>query len=171
VNVNRERKEAMVQEISDSFSAYESFYLLDFVRMSVSRAVELRREMRKNDYLFKVIKNRIALRALKDNFPEELQQHFRGPTAIAFAADPVGLARLIKEFSTQHKILTVKAGMVEGRYLPMEEFDMIATLTSREDLLAKLGYLMAFPLTTFLKTLQAPCQSLGSMLSQLKSKK
>jgi len=172
LSVNRERKEAMVQEISDNFAACESFYLLDFMRMPVSQAVELRREMRKNDYLFKVIKNRLALRALKNDFPEELQNHFRGPTAIAFSAtDPVGLARLIKNFSAQHKILTVKAGLVEGRYLPKEEFDMIATLSSREDLVAKLGYLMAYPLTKLLRTLQAPYQSLGSMLSQLKSKK
>jgi len=172
VSVNRERKEVMVQEISDNFAAYGSFYLIDFMRMPVSKAVELRREMRKNDYLFKVIKNRLALRALKDDSPEDLQKHFQGPTAIAFSAeDPIGLARLIKNFSTQHKILTVKAGLVEGRYLPTEEFDMIATLSSREDLLAKIGFLMAYPLTKLLRTLQAPYQSLGSVLSQLKSKK
>ena len=76
MNVNRERKEEMVQEINDSFAAFESFYLLDFMRMPVSQAVELRREMRKNDYTFKVVKNRLALRALKDDFPEELQKHF-----------------------------------------------------------------------------------------------
>lgn len=172
MNVNRERKEVMVQEISDNFAAYESFYLLDFMKMPVSQAVELRREMRKNDYIFKVVKNRLALRALKADFPEELQKHFQGPTAIAFSAeDPLGLARLIKDFSSQYKTLTVKAGIVEGRYLPMEEFDTIATLSSREDLLAKIGYLMAYPLTKLLRTLQAPYQSLGSMLSQLKSKK
>jgi large subunit ribosomal protein L10 len=172
LSVNRERKEVMVQEISDDFAAYESFYLLDFMRMPVSKAVALRREMRKNDYLFKVIKNRLALRALKDDFPPELRKHFQGPTAIAFsAADPVGLARLIKDFSAQYKVLTVKAGIVEGRYLPQEDFDTIATLSSREELLAKLGYLIANPLIKLLRTLQAPYQSLGSMLSQLKSKK
>ena len=172
MSVNRERKEEMVQEISENFAAYESFYLLDFMRMPVSQAVELRSEMRKNDYMFKVIKNRLALRALKDDFPEELQHHFQGPTAIAFSAtDPVGLARLIKDFSAQHKTLTVKAGLVEGRYLPTEEFDMIATLSSREELVAKIGYLMAYPLMKLLRTLQAPYQSLGSVLSQLKSKK
>jgi len=172
VSEYRERKEVMVQEISDNFAAYESFYLLDFIRMSVSQATELRREMRKNDYLFKVVKNRLALRALQDGLPEELQKHFQGPTAIAYSAeDPLGLARLIKSFSAQHKILKVKAGIVEGRYLPKEEFDMIATLSSREDLVAKIGFLMAYPLTKLLRTLQAPYQSFGSMLSQLKSKK
>jgi large subunit ribosomal protein L10 len=172
VSVNRERKEQMVQEICDDFANYESFYLLDFMRMPVSQAVKLRREMRKNDYLFKVVKNRLALRALKDDFPEDLQKHFQGPTAIAYSAtDPVGLARLIKGFSAQHKTLNVKAGLVEGRYLPTEDFDMIATLSSREDLVAKIGYLMAYPLMNLLRTLQAPYQSLGSVLSQLKSKK
>jgi len=172
VSEYRERKEVMVQEISDDFGAYESFYLLDFIRMSVSQATELRREMRKNDYLFKVVKNRLALRALQDGFPEELQKHFQGPTAIAYSAeDPLGLARLIKSFSLQHKTLKVKAGIVEGRYLPKEEFEMIATLSSRKDLVAKIGFLMAYPLTKLLRTLQAPYQSFGSMLSQLKSKK
>jgi large subunit ribosomal protein L10 len=172
VSVVREKKELFVKELNKDFDNYESFYLVDFVNMPVSKAVELRRELRKNSYVFKVVKNRLALRALKENFPEELKEQFNGPTALAFAPkDPVGLARLIKDFSTRHKLLKVKAGVVEGRYLPGEEFHTIANLSSREDLLAKFGFLMAYPLTQLLKAWQAPFSSMGSMLSQLKSKK
>ncbi len=172
MSVIRQKKEDLVKELSDDFNSYESFYLLDFVNMSVSKSIELRRELRKNSYVFKVVKNRLALRALKEDFPEELKDQFTGPTALAFAPqDPVGLARLIKDFSNKHKLLQVKAGFVEGKYLPGEDFFIVADLSSREDLLAKLGFLMAYPLTQLLKTWQAPFSSLGSMLSQLKSKK
>ena len=165
-------KEKLVEEISGKFNENHSFYLVDFMHMPVYQAVELRREMKKNDYQFKVVKNRLALRALKEDYPDDLKNRFRGPTAIAFSADdPVGLARLIKDFSARHKVLTVKAGMVEGRYLPEEEFNTIANLSSREDLMAKVAYLMAYPLTKLLRTWQAPFHNLGSMLSQLKSKK
>ncbi len=168
----REKKEQFVEELSKDFDDYESFYLVDFMNMSVSKAIELRRELRNNSYVFKVVKNRLALRALKEDFPEELKEQFTGPTALAFAPeDPVGLARLIRDFSLKHKLLKVKAGIVEGRYLPGEEFHTVANLSSREDLLAKFGFLMAYPLTQLLKTWQAPFSSMGSMLSQLKSKK
>jgi large subunit ribosomal protein L10 len=172
VNINREKKEEFVKKLRADFNSYKSFYLIDFMNMPVSRAIELRRELRKNSYVFKVVKNRLALRALTENFPEDLKMQFNGPTALAFAPEnPVGLARLIRDFSAKHKLLKVKAGIVEGRYLPEEDFHMVANLSSREDLLAKLGFLMAYPLTQLLKTWQAPFSSLGSMLSQLKSKK
>jgi large subunit ribosomal protein L10 len=168
----REKKELFIEELHKDFDTYESFYLVDFMNMPVSKAMELRRELRNNSYIFKVVKNRLALRALREDFPDELKEQFTGPTALAFAPeDPVGLARLIREFSVKHKLLKVKAGIVEGRYLPGEEFHTVANLTSREDLLAKLGFLMSYPLTQLLKTWQAPFSSLGSMLSQLKSKK
>ncbi len=172
MSVIRKKKEEFIEEISRDFSNYDSFYLVDFINMPVSKATELRREMRKNSYVFKVVKNRLALRALRENFPEELKEQFTGPTALAFAPeDPLGLARLIRDFSFKNKLLNVKAGVVEGRYLPGEEFHTVANLSSREDLLAKLGFLMSYPLTQLLKTWQAPLRSMGSMLSQLKSKK
>jgi large subunit ribosomal protein L10 len=172
VNVNRAKKEQTVKEMNEDFKKFDSFFLLDFNKMSVAQSVLLRRQLRENQYSFRVIKNRLALLALKEDHPEDLKQHFRGATAIAFASEnPIGLARALKEFAAEYKILSVKGGLVEGQYLEKEKFSEIANLTSRNDLLAKLGYLMASPLTKLLRTWQAPVTSLGSMLSQLKSKK
>jgi len=67
--------------------------------------------------------------------------------------------------------LSVKCGLIEGQFLEEDRFADIAKLTSKDDLLAKLGYLMAYPLTTFLRTWQAPLNSVASMLDQIKSKK
>jgi large subunit ribosomal protein L1 len=170
--VKREDKEKQVKELSDSFEKHDSFYLVDFIKMSVAQAVELRRIFRDNSYSFRVVKNRLALRALKEDFPEDLKTFFQGSTAIAFASqNPVGLARLIKDFSDRNKVLSVKAGMLEGQFLSSERFTEVAVLSSREDLIAKVGNLMALPLIKLLWTWQAPLNSLGRLLSQLKTKK
>lgn len=172
MSVNRENKELEVKSLSDQFEQNPSYYLLDFKGLPVSRAIELRKKLRDNSYSIKVVKNRLALRALKKDIPEELRENFVGPTALAFAPEnPIGLARLIKEFSSQHKVLTVKAGLLEGQFLPGEKFEEIAKLTSRNDLIAKLGYLMAYPLTQMLKSLRAPLGSMSVLLDQLKTKK
>ena len=170
--MNREDKEKQVKELSDSFEKYDSFYLVDFIKMSVAQAVELRRIFRDNSYSIRVVKNRLALRALKEDFPEDLKTCFQGPTAIAFASqNPVGLARLIKNFSDRNKVLSVKAGMLEGQFISSERFTEVAALSSREDLIAKIGNLMALPLNKLLWTWQTPLNSLGRLLSQLKTKK
>ena len=172
MSVIRETKELQVKDLVEQFKKNSSYYLLDFKGLPVSRAVELRKKLRENSFSMKVVKNRLALRALKKEVPDSLKENFVGPTALVFAQEnPIGLARLIKEFSSQYKVMSVKAGIVEGRFLPGEQFEEIAKLTSRDDLLAKVGYLMAYPLTQMLKTLRAPLGSMGVLLDQLKLKK
>ncbi len=172
MSINRENKVQQVQELAKVFEQNSTLYLIDYEKISVNKSMELRSQLRENDCSLKVIKNRLALRALMDELPIELKQYFRGPTAIAFTdKNTIILARLLKDFIVQNKILKVKAGLVEGEFLSEGQFPEIANLTSRDDLLAKLGYMLVYPLTQLLKTWQAPFNSFGSMLSQLKSKK
>jgi large subunit ribosomal protein L10 len=101
-----------------------------------------------------------------------LRAYFEKPTAIAFAAaEPIKLARLLRDFSVQNKIMAFKGGVMEGQIFPPERFDEVCRLTSRQDLLGKIGYLMAHPLTQLLRTWQAPLSQLGRALSQFKEKK
>ncbi len=172
MSVNREKKEKLVKELNESIFAHDSYYLLDFINMPVAQTMELRKQLHENSYSIKVVKNRLALRALKEDLPEDLKLHFRGPTAIAFASEnPLRLARLLRDFSKQNKVLKFKAGLLEGQFLPEDKFEQVANLTSRDELLAKLGFLMASPLIKMLRTMRAPVESVGRLLSQLKSKK
>jgi large subunit ribosomal protein L10 len=172
MNINREKKEGSIKEIHESFKGHDTFYLLDFINMPVSQSAELRRQLRDHAFTIKVVKNRLALRALTEDMPENLKQYFRGPTAIAFASEnPLQLARLLRDFSQQNKVLRFKAGLLEGQFLHEERFSEVANLTSREELLAKMVYLMINPLIRTLRTWQAPIESLGRLLSQLKLKK
>ena len=170
--MKREAKENLVRELEENFDRQKTVYLLDYTKMTVSQAVELRKLLRKNSYSFKVVKNRLALRALKDDIPLKLKNYFQKPTAIAFASEePVKLARLLKDFSSQNKVLTFKGGLLEGQMVPPERFEEVCRLAPREELLGKIGYLMAYPLTQLLRTWQAPLTNMGRLLSQLKDKK
>lgn len=170
--MKREAKEKLVRELEANFASPNSFYLVDYTGLTVGQAVELRKILRKNEFSLKVVKNRLALRALREDFPAELRGYFEKPTAIAFAAqDPIRLARLLRDFAHQNKVLTFKGGMIEGQLLPPERFEEICSLASREELLGKIGAMIAHPLIKLLRTWQAPLATFGRLLSQLKEKK
>ena len=170
--MKRDGKDKTIRDLEAAFAAHATYYLVDFKQMPVGQTVELRRLLRKNSYPYKVVKNRLALRALGERCPAVLKPHFRKPTGIAWAdANPLGLAKLLREFSAGGKVLAIKAGVLEGQYLSAERFDEIVKLGSREALLGKFSYLLAYPLTQFLRTLQAPLGSLGRLMGQLKDTK
>ncbi|MGB8951760.1 MAG: 50S ribosomal protein L10 [Candidatus Aminicenantales bacterium] len=167
-----DKKVKTIQEVAEIFQAHQTLYLCDYTHMTVAQAVDLRKTLRRNSSAFKVVKNRLALRALREDFPADLRPHFQGATAIAYTSeDPLALARVLKDFSTQNKVLTVKGGLIEGQLFPAERFEEITRMRSRSELLGKIGYLMTFPLTRWLRNMQAPLGHLGSLLSQFKNKK
>jgi len=170
--VKKEEKQPIVQTLERLFETNSTYYLIDFKRMKVAQAVELRKILRKNGFTYKVIKNRLALRALGEKCPETLRPFFQKPTAIAFAGqDPVLLAKTLKDFSNQGKILAVKGGQVEGHLMPAERFDEVTKLGSRKEQLGKIGYLIANPLHRLMRTLQAPLGNVGILLGELNKKK
>jgi large subunit ribosomal protein L10 len=170
--MKRDQKATIIQSLTDAFAANGTYYLVDFKKMKVSQTVELRKLLRKSAYGYRVVKNRLALRALGERCPADLKPLFRKPTGLAFAEkDPIGLAKLLKDYSAGGKVLAVKAGVIEGRYFPGERFDEICKLASRDALLGKIAYLLAYEPVRFLRTLRAPLQNLGLALGQLKQRK
>jgi large subunit ribosomal protein L10 len=170
--VKKEAKQPIIQNLERLFETNNTYYLVDFKKMKVSQSVELRKILRKNAFPYKVIKNRLALRALGEKCPETLRPFFQKPTAIAFAGkDPIHLAKILKDFSNQGKILAVKGGQVEGQYLAPGRFDEVCRLSSREDLVGKIAFMMASPLHRLMRTLQAPLGNVGILLGELKKTK
>jgi large subunit ribosomal protein L10 len=170
--VKKEVKTAIIKDITASLAENPSFFLIDFKKMKVGQSVELRKLLRRNNYRYKVVKNRLALKALADRLPAEVKASFQGPTAIAMAAqDPVGLAKVIKEYGSQSKALAVKAGVIEGVFFPAERFEEICRLASREEMLGRIAFLMSYQLGRFLRTLQSPLANFGLLLGQLRDKK
>jgi large subunit ribosomal protein L10 len=170
--VKKEAKQPIVKDLERLFTSNGTYYLVDFKRMKVSQSVDLRKILRKNAFTYKVIKNRLALRALGDTCPEALRPFFQKPTAIAFTdKDPIALAKILKDFSNQGKILVVKGGQVEGQLMLAARFDEVCRLSSRNELVGKLAFMMAAPLHRLMRTLQAPLGHVGILLGELKKTK
>ena len=170
--MKKETKEKIVKELEGTFESHNTYFLVDFKRMRVSQSVALRKLLRKDSHSFRVVKNRLVLKAMKDRCPDELRSSFEKATAMAYTeSNPIGLAKILREFSDRGKVLSIKGGVLEGLYMTPEQFDEISRLNSREDLLGKIGFLMALPLSQFLSALRAPSSRLAGMIDQLKAKK
>ncbi|MDY0230904.1 MAG: 50S ribosomal protein L10 [Candidatus Saccharicenans sp.] len=169
--MKKEAKFKIVKELEEALEKNHTWYLVDYKKMPVWKMVELRKLLKKNGYKLRVVKNRLALRAIGQRFPE-LKPYFQSRTALAFTDnDPIALARLLKDFSNQGEVLEIKAGVVEGHYLAPEMFADIVRLNSKKDLIARIGYLISYPLNQFLRTLQTPMVNMGRLLTGLKDKK
>ena len=165
-------KTPIVEALGRLFETHDTYYLVDFKQMKVAQAVELRKLMRKNGFTYRVIKNRLALRALGETCPEPLRPLFQKATAVAFTdKDPIELARILKDFSNHGKVLEVKGGRIEGQLMAAERFDEVTRLGSRKELLNKVAFLMADPLHRLMRTFRAPLANVVTLLGELNKTK
>ncbi|MDA2934090.1 50S ribosomal protein L10, partial [Acidobacteria bacterium AH-259-D05] len=170
--MNRTEKQDVVKELNQTFKGHQSILLINFTGVNVADATDLRRKISKVESGYRVVKNRLALRAIEDTSLESLKEHFQGPTAIAYTGnDPVALAKVLKKFIGTHPDMSFKAGVVEGRAVSASDVESLAEMPSRLELLSKLLYLLNSPLTRLASALQSPIRDLASVLKQLAEKK
>ena len=146
--------------------------LLDYQGITVPQVTELRKRVRQSGGEYVVVKNTIALRAIDSQALDQLKEHFVGPTAVAFSlTDPVGVAKALTDYAKDVPAIKLKAGLVEGRAIAADQIKEIASLPSREGLIAKLLFLMQSPVTRFVRVLAAVPQSFVVVLDQVRKKK
>lgn len=146
-----ETKQQVVTEIADKLRASKSTIVVDYRGLTVSEATELRKQLREAGVEFKVYKNSLTRRAAESAEMAELNEFLTGPNAIAFSnEDVVAPAKVLNDFAKDHEVLEIKAGVIEGKLVTLDEVKAIATLPSREGLLSML-----------LSVLQAPIRNLA----------
>lgn len=128
------KKQEIVDEIKSKTSAAASFVIFENHGLTVAETNELRRKLRENDSEFKIYKNTLVTRALKD-LNIDLGIELEGPKAIAFSSDAIAPIKILSEFAKNHEALEVKIGMVDGAVTGIEELNKLATIPSREGLL------------------------------------
>ncbi len=146
-------------------------FLLDYKGISVPQVTELRNQVRDKGGQYLVVKNRLMLRAIAGSALEGLEGQFDGPTAVVFGDDPVGLARLLSDFARDAPVLEFKGGLVEGQQVAPEEIREIATLPSRDELIAKLLFLLQSPVTRLTRLLAAIPRQFVVVLDQVRQQK
>jgi large subunit ribosomal protein L10 len=161
-----------VKELKETFSKAKAIYFTDYHGLNVGDITKLRSEFFKADVEYKVAKNTLIKLAAQQNKISGLDEVLIGSTAIAIAYnEPVAPAKVIKEFTKDNDLPTVKGILFDGEFLPGEEFNKLADMPSKEELLSQLVAMLNSPLQKLASTLIAPMQNAVSALNNLKEKK
>jgi large subunit ribosomal protein L10 len=170
--MNRAEKTEVIESLHKTFVESGSVILLDFKGVTVPDITDLRDRVRETQGGYAVVKNTLALRAAEGTPVDSIKEHFVGPTAIAFtAADPVALAKILREFVKAQQGMEFKVGILDGKVLSEGQVAELADLPSRDGLLSKLLFLLNAPLTRLVTALQSPVRDLAVVLGQLEDKK
>ena len=143
--MNREEKTQLLAELQELFNNSETVVISHYKGLTVQEVSELRNNIRKAGAGFRVTKNRITRLALKGTKFEALSDMFVGPTAIAFANDPLSACKVCVEFAKTNEKLVVIGGAMGTGMLSVEEIKRLASLPSMNELRAKIIGLLQAP--------------------------
>jgi len=163
--VDRIAKEQLVSDLHTVFEGSVSVVVTHYIGLSVAEMGDLRGQMREAGASFKVTKNRLTRLALTGTKYEGLSDLFRGPTAIAYADDPVAAARAVVTYARKNEKLVVLGGAVGEEMLGADGVKALATLPSLDELRARLAGLLNAPATKVAGVLQAPAGQIARVIS------
>lgn len=151
--LNREEKAAVIEEVSAQVAQAGSIVLAEYRGLTVEKITQLRKQARESGVYLRVLKNTLVRRAVKDTPYEKLADQMVGPLMYGISADPVAPAKLIASFAKANDLLVVKGGAMPNVVMDVAGVQALATMPSREELLAKLLGTMQAPVATFVRTL------------------
>jgi large subunit ribosomal protein L10 len=173
--MKRTDKESFVADFQERVKASPTLYLTDFSGLDVKSLTRLRHDLRAAGADYIVVKNRLVVRALQELDLEvpDLSEHLTGPTAVVIANEgPVEPAKALTEFAKAHGDRPVfKVGILDLKIVEASQFDRLAKLPNREQLLAELAGALQGPLAGLAMALEAKLQETAGLLDALRTKK
>ena len=140
----REQKQKDLEALAQQFQSASTGMLIGFKKLTVAKDQELRRSLREAGATYQVVKNTLARKAADGTPFAQADEHFKGVTALALAeGDPVQLSKAISKFVKDNpEVFSFKAGVVQGRVVALRDVEAIATLPSKDELIAKIMFLI-----------------------------
>jgi large subunit ribosomal protein L10 len=155
--MEKEKKEALVQELTAELTGKGVVLLGDFTGMDVETATEIRKRFRQVHAQYRVVKNTLAKRAMAEAGFGGLVEQMKGPNAMVVTdRDAAPLAKILVEFEKQKSTPKIRAGWVDSAVVTAGDIRRIAELPSREVLLAQIA-----------AGFQAPVAGLARLLHEL----
>jgi large subunit ribosomal protein L10 len=146
--MEKNQKVAEVAVLKDTFSSATSAVVIEFKGLVVDKDTAFRKSIRESKAQYRVSKNTLLRLAVKDTSFEALGGSFKGSSAIATTKDDVvALAKAINGFLKDNPAATFKAGVMDGKLFDAKQLQVLAELPSREVLIAKLLFLMQYPIS------------------------
>jgi large subunit ribosomal protein L10 len=166
--MDREQKTAVVEELATELKDATAIFAVDYRGISVPQAAELRAGLRDADTRFRVVKNRLTLRAADEAGTDVIKTYLSGPTALALVKGDAALAaKTLNRLGSEWELLDYKGGLMDGEELDPDSFKAIALLPGREALNAQLAGVVASPLTGLVRGLGSMIQGLALQLGQI----
>ncbi|MCM1439075.1 MAG: 50S ribosomal protein L10 [Roseburia sp.] len=159
LSANQEAKKLVAQEISEKIKSSKSVVFVDYNKLTVAEVSELRRKCRQAGCEYKVYKNTLLRKALNELGYDQFDNDLNGPTAVAFAGDETGAAKVMVAASKDYADkIVLKSAFVDNAYVDKNGIKALASMPSREELIAKM-----------LGSMQAPVANFAGVLSNLVS--
>src|SRR3954471_4649633 len=166
--MDREQKTAVVEELATELKDATAIFAVDYRGISVPQAAELREGLRDADTRFRIVKNRLTLRAADEAGTDGLKDFLSGPTALALVKGDAALAaKTLNRLGSEWELLDYKGGLMDGQSLDPDSFTAIAKLPGRDALNAQLAGMVASPLTGLVRGLGSMIQGLALQLGQI----
>jgi large subunit ribosomal protein L10 len=167
-----EAKQQITEDLHERLAKSAIIVLTDYKGLDVASINDLRRKLRESNVEYQVVKNSLLARASEDTEVAVIKDHFKGPSAVAISYDdPVAPAKVLTQFAKDNKKLEIKVGVLNGKVLDVQAIKALASLPSREVLLAQfLATLNAVP-GSFVRTLAEIPRSFVNVLTAIKDQK
>jgi large subunit ribosomal protein L10 len=168
--MDRSQKEALVKQMRKELSAATTVIVVQQNGLTVEEVSNLRRQIRENGSTYRVLKNTIARLAVRDTCIASIEPFFEGPTAVAYANDPVSAAKVIAKFSKTNPKISVLGGILEGKILNKTQIQFLADLPSVDELRARIVGLITAPATKIARVIQEPVGQLARLMNAYATK-
>ena len=155
LSLNLQEKQAVVAEVSAQVAQAQTIVLAEYRGITVSDITRLRANARKSGVYFHVLKNTLVRRAVQGTQFESLAEKMVGPLVYSISADAVAAAKVVYDFAKTNDKLVVKAGSYNGKVLDTVSVNALASVPSKEVLLAQLCGLLQSPVSGLARVLSA----------------
>ena len=153
MSLNLEEKKAVVAEVSAQVANAQTVVVAEYRGITVEHMTQLRASARKQGVYLRVLKNTLVRRAIADTPFAGMADQLVGPLAYGMSADPVAAAKVMHEFAKGNDKFVIKAGAMPNFIMSAKDVGNLASMPSREELLAKLLGTMQAPVAQFVRTL------------------
>jgi len=153
LGLNLEQKQAVVAEVAKQVAGAQAIVMAENRGMPVAAMTQLRAKARASGVYFRVVKNTLVRRAVADTPFASLADKMVGPLAYGIGTDPVAVAKVLNDFAKVNDRFVIAGGALPGQVMSAKEIAALASLPSREELLAKLLGTMQAPVVKFVRTL------------------
>ena len=153
MSLNLDEKKEVVADVSARVAKAQAIVIAEYRGLPVENVTQLRAQARASGVYLRVLKNTLARRAVQGTPFEKLADQMVGPLAYGISEDPVAAAKVLHTYAKTNDKLVIKGGAMPGQLMTAKEVGALATLPSRDELLAKLMGTMQAPVTKFVQTL------------------